>query len=315
VCGDFNNSGATDIFVVNDAHPNFLFENDGTGTFAEVGLARGVAYSYAGRANGNMGVDCGDYDNDGWLDLFTTSYTSEMPVLYRNIGGGMFEDATQASGAGAGSLHHVNWGTGFVDFNNDGHRDLFIAQGALDQNIHLWNKSTAFELRNVLLMSSGGGRFVDVSDRCGDGLDVVQSSRGTGFDDLNNNGLVDVVILNSGAAPTIIRNDTRNDNHWLQVLLRGVQANRDGIGAQVRVTAGGRMQLAEVHSGRGYQSHHGTRLHFGLGSAGHVERIEVRWIGGAGRDVIEDVAADRLIRIVEGLSPVLQSPAGARTRE
>jgi hypothetical protein len=133
VCGDFNNRGATDIFVANDMHPNLLFENDGTGRFTEVSLNRGAAFNFAGKINGNMGVDCGDFDNDGWLDLFTTSYINEMPVLYRNLGQALFEDATQASGAGAGSLRHVNWGTGFVDFNNNGHRDLFIAQGALDQ--------------------------------------------------------------------------------------------------------------------------------------------------------------------------------------
>ena len=299
VCGDFDNNGATDVFVVNDAHSNFLFENDGSGRFAEVGLTRGLAYSFTGRANGNMGVDCGDFDNDGWLDLFSTSYTNEMPVLYRNLGQGVFEDATQATGAGAASLHHVNWGTGFVDFNNDGHRDLFIAQGSLDQNIQLWNNSTDFKLRNTLLMNTGDGRFTDVSDRCGDGMYVVESSRGAGFDDLTNNGLIDVVVLNSAAPPTILRNDTRNDNHWLQIQLRGVHSNRDGIGAQVRVTAGGRTQLAEVHSGRGYQSHFGTRLHFGLGAIDRAERIEVRWIGG-GRDVIEDVEANRRIEVIEG---------------
>jgi enediyne biosynthesis protein E4 len=299
VCGDFNGNGATDIFIANDMQPNFLFENDGTGRFTEVGLDRGVAYNFAGRINGNMGVDCGDFDNDGWLDLFSTSYINEMPVLYRNLGGVMFEDATQATGAGAGSLRHVNWGTGFVDFNNNGHRDLFIAQGALDQNVHLWNARTAFALSNTLLMNTGHGSFVDVSDRCGDGLRVVHSSRGTGFDDLTNNGRIDVVILNSRAPPTILQNETRNDHHWLQVQLRGVRTNRDGVGAQVRVTASGRTQMAEVHSGRGYQSHFGTRLHFGLGSADRVQRVEVRWIGG-GRDVLEDVPADRLVSIIEG---------------
>jgi enediyne biosynthesis protein E4 len=299
VCGDFNNSGATDIFVANDMHPNLLFENDGTGRFTEVSLNRGAAFNFAGKINGNMGVDCGDFDNDGWLDLFTTSYINEMPVLYRNLGQALFEDVTQASGAGAGSLRHVNWGTGFVDFNNNGHRDLFIAQGALDQNVHLWNSRTAFELPNTLLMNTGDGRFVDVSDRCGDGLRVVRSSRGAGFDDLTNNGLIDVVVLNSRAPPTILRNDARNDNHWLQIQLRGVHSNRDAIGAQVRVTAGGRTQLAEVHSGRGYQSHFGTRLHFGLGAIDRAERIEVRWIGG-GRDVFEDVEANQRTDVIEG---------------
>ncbi len=154
--------------------------------------------------------------------------------------------------------------------------------------MHLWNARTAFALPNTLLMNTGHASFVDVSDRCGGGLRVVHSSRGAAFDDLTGDGRIDVVILNSRAPSTILQNETRNDHHWLQVQLRGIRSNRNGVGAQVRVMAGGRTQLAEVHSGRGYQSHFGTRLHIGLGTADRVQRIEVRWIGGR-RDVLEDL--------------------------
>lgn len=252
VCADYDNDGDTDVFVVNDALGNFLLQNDGSGHFEEVGLVLGLALNFAGIPLGNMGVDCGDYDNDGWLDFFTTSYSQELPVLYGNREGKFFDDVTSVTGAGAGSEPHVNWGTAFADFDSDGDRDLFVAVGHVDQDIHRWDSATAFRGRNILLENYGNGKFVNVSDHCGDGLDPVESSRGIGVDDLDNDGDLDVVILNSCAGATILRNDTESVHHWIQVELRGTQANRDGVGSHVRVTAGGRTQLAEVHSGRGY---------------------------------------------------------------
>ncbi len=298
VCADYDNDGDTDVFVVNDLEGNFLFENDGSGHFEEIGMMLGLGYNFEGVPTGSMGVDCGDYDSDGWLDFFMTCYSRELPILYRNQEGGRFCDVTSVTGAGTGSEPHVNWGTAFADFDNDGDRDLFVAHGHIDPDVHRWDSTMAFRVRNMLLENSGDGNFVNVSDHCGDGLEPVESSRGIGAEDLDNDGDSDVVILNSRAGATILRNDTETSNHWLQVELRGKRANRDGIGSHVRVTAGGRMQLAEVHSGRGYQSHHGMRLHFGLGACVHVERIEVRWLGG-GTQIVEDVEADQLVVIVE----------------
>jgi enediyne biosynthesis protein E4 len=298
VCADYDNDGDTDVFVDNDGDGNFFFENDGSGRFQEVGVSLGVAFNFSGSPLASMGVDCGDYDNDGWLDFFSTSYSQQLPALFRNRDGEFFEDVTSATGAGSGLEPHVNWGPAFADFDNDGDRDLFVAVGHVDQEVQHWNSSTAFRVRNRVLSNSGDGRFVDVTDGCGNGLDPVESSRGIGVDDLDNDGDLDVVILNSGAGPTILRNDTKNSNHWIQVELRGTQVNGDGVGSHVRVTAAGRTQLDEVHSGRGYQSHHGTRLHFGLGDCDRVERIEVRWLGG-GTQVIENVQADQLVVVVE----------------
>lgn len=298
VCLDYDNDGHTDIVIMNDVLGNFLFHNDGSGRFQEIGLLAGMAYNVDGIPLGSMGVDCADYDNDGWLDLFQTAYAGELPALYRNTGQGFFDDVTRLAGAGIGDYPHVNWGTGFADFNNNGHRDLFIGNGHLQDNIHLYSDSTTYEVRNTLLLNTGDGRFVDRSRSGGDGLLVQRSSRGVALDDLSNNGRIDVVILNARTGPTILGNDTQNDHHWLQIRLRGVRSNRDGVGAQVRVTAGGRTQIAEVHSGRGYQSHFGTRLHFGLGAADRVQRVEVRWVGGA-RDVLEDLPVDRRIVITE----------------
>jgi len=299
ICADYDDDGDTDVFVGNDGLANFLFENDGTGTFSESGLITGLAYDGSGSGQGTMGAECADYDNDGRLDFYVTAYQDDLATLYRNLGGGVFEDVTRMTGAGAGTLPHVNWGNGLVDLDNDGDRDLFIACGHLLDNVELWDSTTSYHARNLVLMHTGDGKFVDVSDQAGDGLAVKLSSRGAGFDDLDNDGDVDVVILNSRREPTILRNESPSGNHWLQVRLRGTTTNRDGVGARVKVVAGDLAQIDEVHSGRGYQGHYGMRLYFGLGRRKRVDRIEVRWIGG-GRDVLTDVAVDQLITVVEG---------------
>ncbi len=299
VCLDYDNDADTDIAVLNDVRGNFLFENDGKGHFEEVGLAAGIAYSADGMELGSMGFDCGDYNNDGWLDLYQTAYASELPALFENTGAGFFEDVTRATGAGAGCFPYVNWGTSLVDFDNDGDRDLFIANGHLQDNVHLYDTATSYEARNVLLMNNGDGHFIDVSDQCGNGLLPKLSSRGAAFDDLDNDGDIDAVVLNSRKGPTILRNDSPRDNHWIEIRLQGVESNRDGVGAQVRVRTGDLEQTDEVHSGRGYQSHYGLRLHFGLGERDHIDRIEVRWVGGK-VDVLEDVAPDQLLTIRQG---------------
>ncbi len=296
---DYDNDGDTDVFVCNDVRGNFFFQNDGTGKFEEVALMIGTAYNQFGKANGSMGVDSADYDNDGWLDFFMTSYQAELPVLYRNLGGGLFEDVALNAGVGDGCLPHVNWGNGFVDFDNDGDRDIFVANGHLEEYIEHMDDTTSYQTLNALFLNTGDGKFVNVAASAGDGMSVKACSRGTGFGDLDNDGDVDAVVLNSQEKPTILRNDTSSGNHWIQIRLRGVKTNRDGIGARVKVTAGDLVQIDEVHSGRGYQSHHGLRLHFGLGRRERVDRIEVRWIGG-GVDVLEDVAPDRLLTITEG---------------
>jgi hypothetical protein len=299
VCGDYDNDGDTDIIVANDRWGNFLFKNDGSGKFAEVGLTSGIAYDRGGNAQSSMGVACGDYDNDGWLDFQITSYQRELATLYKNQGGGFFDDVTRVTGAGAGTFGDVTWGNGFVDFDNDGDRDIFVARGHLDDNVEKYDDTGRYYARNLVLMNTGDGKFVDVSDQCGDGLTVTLASRGAAFDDLDNDGDIDVVILNSRREPTILRNDSAKDNHWIQIRLRGVKSNRDGVGAHVIVVSGNLKQVEEVHSGQGYQSHCGMQLHFGLGKRDHIDRVEVRWIG-AGVDVLENVPVDRVLTITEG---------------
>jgi enediyne biosynthesis protein E4 len=280
VCLDYNNDGHTDIAVANDVRGNFLFVNDGTGRFQEAGLLTGFAFNMDGRELGSMGVDCGDYDNDGWLDLFQTAYSNELPALFRNTGAGFFDDVTRKVGAGGRVFPHVNWGTGFVDFDNDGHRDLFIANGHLQDNVHLYDDTTSYEVKNVVLKNLGDGSFIDVSDSSGDGLAVKLSSRGAAFDDLDNDGRIDVVILNSRREPTILRNESPGEDHWVQMRLIGERTNRGAVGSRVTVAAGDLVQVAEVHSGRSYQSHFGSRLHFGLGPRARIDRLEIRWHAG-----------------------------------
>jgi hypothetical protein len=301
VCADYDNDGDTDIFIANDQMQNFLWQNDGAGRFEEAGLLAGVGYDMNGDEMGSMGVGCGDFNNDGLFDFYVTAYQQQFPSLYKNLGDGFFEDVTFLTQAGAGTVHTVTWGNDFADFDNDGDRDLFVALGHLADNVELWDKRSSYHATNLLYMNTGKEEFVNVSASAGDGMKVKLSSRGVGFDDLDNDGDVDVVVLNSRREPTILRNESPRQNHWLQVKLKGTRTNREGVGARVTVVAGDLTLIDEVHSGRGYQSHYGTRLYFGLGSRSNVDRIEVRWIGGS-VDVFHNVKADQLITLTEGRS-------------
>ena len=309
VCLDEDDDGDTDIFVLNDVAGNFLFRNDGSGRFEEVGLEVGLAYDMLGQPNGSMGVDCGDVDNDGWLDLWMTSYQGEKPVLYRNLAGKGFEDVTSRCGAAAGSIPWVKWGAGIVDFDGDGLRDLFIACGHINDLVGEFDDTTAYRNHNCLLRNIGG-RFNDLSAAAGLHAVGRHSARGAAFDDLDNDGDIDIVVLNSREAPTLLRNSDRErggSNHWLQVRLVGTIASRDAVGAGVRVVAGDLLLVDEVHSGRGYQGHFGSRLHFGLGDRDRVDRIEVRWIGGS-REVFAVEGVDRLVTLRQGEGAPVASP-------
>lgn len=297
VCADYDHDGDTDILVGNDVEANFLFQNDGTGHFKEVALWAGVAFDFGGLEHGSMGTACGDFNNDGLLDFHVTSYQQELATLYQNMGDGVFEDVTLKVGAGTGTRPNVTWGNAFVDLDNDGDRDLFVCCGDLDDNIGHYEEFTQYGVRNIVL-ENRQGRFVNVSDEIGEGLQARLSSRGAGFDDLDGDGDVDVVILNSRREPTLLRNDSDTTHHWLQVRLQGTRTNRDGVGAQVKVVAGDLVQVDEVHSGGGYQSHFGMRLHFGLAAHQRVDRMEIRWIGG-GTDVLENLPVDQAITVVE----------------
>jgi enediyne biosynthesis protein E4 len=310
ICADLDHDGDTDIYVLNDVQPSFLFLNDGSGNFEELGLPMNMAVSSAGEAMGNMGVDCADYDNDGWPDFYSTNYQAQWPVLLRNLGPAGFQDVTPLTGAGDGCYPLVNWGCGLVDFDNDGLRDIFIGNGHTEDNIDQRDATTCYRCSNIVLQNTATGKFVNVSRHCGIGSLPPRAARGVAFDDLDNDGDVDVVILNSRESPTILRNMDRElggRNHWLQLELVGVRTNRGGVGARVRVTCGDETWIGEVHSGRGYQSHWGSRLHFGLGGHARVDVLEVHWLGGE-TDVWKQLPVDRRLKVIEGNETVELAP-------
>lgn len=313
VCLDHDDDGDTDIYVGNDAlEGNFLFENDGRGNFRETALAAGVAVNRFGAEIGSMGTEAGDADGDGRIDLFVTDFQPDLPVLFRNLGRGQFEDVTAATAAGSGAWQFVTWGTAMADFDNDGRRDLFLACGHLNDNVESFDDTTSYRNHNLLLRNVEG-RFVDVSVAAGLHDLPRHAARGVACDDLDDDGDLDLVILNSREAPTILRNLDRErggTNHWCQVRLRGRRGNRDGVGAKVVLHAGDETFVDEVHAGRGYQGHFGTRLHFGLGAHRAIDRIEIRWIGG-GTETFDDVPIDRLTELTEGGGRAVAAPGSS----
>ena len=304
---DYDNDGDTDLFICNDVQPNFLLQNDGQGRFEEIANFAGVAYNGNGQALANMGVDAADYNNDGWLDFFSTNYQGTVPVLFENLGGGLLDDATDRTNAGAGCYLHVNWGCGFADLDNDGYRDLFIGNGHTEDNIESRMTGAVYHGHYVVLKNEFG-KFVNVSDQCGDGPQRKLAAKGMAVDDLDNDGDVDLVVLASRERPMILRNmymESQPRHHWLQIQLVGVTSNRNAVGARVTVSVGDLTLTDEVHSGRSYQSHSGSRLQFGLGPHDQVDQIEIRWNGGA-TEVIRNIAADQLVTIIEHTSSVAQ---------
>ncbi len=256
-----------------------------------------------------MGVDAADIDGDGLLDLLTTDYQDELPVLYRNQGSGLFEDMTTRAKIDVGLLPHVKWGVGLVDIDNDADRDAYIACGHFLDNIRFVDDRTDQKVASFLLLNDGRGRFSNVSKRAGSGLQVVATVRaGAAFDDLDNDGDTDIVVLNSDGPPTLVRNDSRLDKHWIDVRLIGRKSNRSAAGASVRVTSGGKTQVLAVHLGRGYQSHYGTRLHFGLDKAQSIEHLEIRWPSGAVQTIEPaQLVIDSAIDILEASQPARNS--------
>jgi hypothetical protein len=244
-----------------------------------------------------MGVNLGDYDDDGRFDVLVTDYQKQPTTLYRNLGKLRFQDVTVATGAGTGSIPLVTWGCGLVDFDNDGQLELFTAAGHLQDTVDQFDQSSTYKQRNVLL-GRRDARFTDITDESGTGLQVAESSRGAVFGDLDNDGDIDVVIQNARARPTLLINQTVQTNNWAMFKLVGAHSNRSAIGAVVRLTAGGRTQVDEVRSGRGYQSAEDLRLHFGLGQAKIVDRLEIRWPSGQSQ-ALTHVEPNTIHHIVE----------------
>ena len=300
VCFDSNGDGWTDVFIANDSMENFLFVNRGNGTFEETGIAAGVALGEDGKAEAGMGVDAADYDGDGRPDLFVTHLDLELNRLYRNNGDGTYDDATYRSKIGARNFRMSGFGTRFIDYDNDGWRDLFIANGHVLDNVELFHKDTT-HAEPTTMYRNVRGSFEDVTSQLGPALLVQQVGRAAAFADFDNDGDTDILVTSNGGAPRLLRNDGGNSRHWIQLRLIGVRSNRDGIGARVKLTAGGFTQMDEAKGGMSYQSAHDPRLHFGLGVAARADSIEIRWPSGQ-VDRLVDVAADRVVTVREGSS-------------
>jgi hypothetical protein len=314
ICADYDRDGDTDVFVLNDVAHNYFWENDGRGHFTEVGLERGLAFDAQGRYLASMGVDCADYDNDGWLDFFHTAYSEQMPALYRNSGRGFFEEVAALAIPGTSLFPNINWGCNFVDLDNDGWVDLFVANGNTQDNLEDLAAHITYRARNSVLRNLGNGKFVEITDEVGDGLAVVESSRGSAADDLDNDGRIDIVVLNARTLPTIIRNESHlPGHHWVHLTLLGTTSNREGVGSHVVLKAGGLTQTREVHSGRSYQGHCGTRLHFGIGKVSIIERLEVRWHAGK-TQVFENLPANSWWIVIQDHSEALQVPLSPENR-
>lgn len=279
VAADYDLDGHIDVFVANDAVANFLYRNRGDGTFEDVTLISGTGYDRNGRPQSCMGTDFGDYDRDGKLDLMVTNLEFETHTLYRNKGDGTFEDSTQEAGLAQATFYYAGWGTKFFDFDNDGFQDLFIANGGLLDNIELHKKGVTYA-QSKLLLKNLNGRFVNATKQYGPDLLKPTVARGAAFGDYDNDGDIDVLVLNNGQPPNLFRNDGGNLNHWLEMKLVGTKSNRNAIGALVTVVAGDLKLVDQVKGGGSYLSANDYRLHFGLGERAQIDSLEIRWPSG-----------------------------------
>ncbi|MBI4605114.1 MAG: CRTAC1 family protein [Planctomycetes bacterium] len=299
IAADLNDDGHQDIYVANDMTANYLFLGDGKGKFAETGLLSGAALGEGGEELGSMGVDAADYDGDQHLDLCVTNYQDQINNLYRCSGPAAYEEMARLAGISPGGLPEVSWGVGFFDFDCDGAPDLFIANGHLNPGTRLMDESTSYAQPKKLFRNAGQGRFENVTAGAGAAVGRPRVSRGAAFGDIDNDGDVDAVVVEAQGSPEVLRNDGGSSGAWCLVELRGAGRNRDGLGARVTLSAGGRTLIAERRGSGSYLSANDPRLHFGLGPARVIDRIAVRWPDGS-RDMHEGLPVRRLIRITQG---------------
>lgn len=306
VCfGDYNDDGWPDLYLANDQVPCDLYENEGGRRFRNVGLASGTAFSRDGARQGGMGVDWGDFDNDGRLDLFVTTFYQQPKSLYRNEGGGLFSEVSDVAGILAPTLPYVAFGTRFFDFDNDGRRDLFIANGHIRDNAEQLDPGIRYRQPMQLFRNEGEAGFRDLSHQAGAAFDRPIVGRAVAFGDWDNDGDVDLLVVDADGPPLLLRNEVGNRNNWIGVRALTGPGKRDAIGARVAVTAAGRRQIAEVTPGASFLATNDPRVYFGLGDAARVERLEIRWPSGRTEER-RDLPVNRFLTLVEpsGRSPL-----------
>jgi len=294
---DFNNDGWQDIYVACDSTSSTLYRNNKDGTFTDVSLETGTAYNEDGNAQAGMGVTIGDYDNNGFPDIFKTHFADDLPILYRNSGREFYEDASRL--AGFDHTRYVQWGTGFADFDNDGLQDILTVTGNVYPEVEKYFKEYPHRSPRLLYQNLGNSRFKDVSNISGTGITEPKSSRGCAFGDFDNDGDVDVLVMNMNEPPLLLRNDLKSSNNWLKIKLVGTKSNRDGIGSRVIVKIGERVQMQELTAQTSYYSVNDSRLNFGLGAAKQADSVEIRWASGQ-TETIKNVAVNKMVTIKEG---------------
>ena len=299
VMGDYNRDGRLDIYVANDSTPSALYQNNGDGTFADVGPQSGTAYSADGQEQAGMGVEFGDYDNDGWLDLVKGNFSDDTKNLYRNNRNGTFTDQTYFAGIGGTAWLFTTFGAEFLDYDNDGWKDIIFANGQTFPQMDKYPTGITYAERNMLFHNLRNGKFDEVGLRSGPALALKKVSRGLATADYDNDGDLEFAISNMNASPDLIRHERKSVNHSILLKLIGTKSNKSGIGAKVRVVAGGLTQFDEVRSGGSYLSSPDARLHFGLGAATRADRIEIEWPSET-REIVTDVTTDQIVVLKEG---------------
>jgi hypothetical protein len=293
---DVDRDGDADIYVANDLVRNFLYRNKGDGTFEDIAYAAGVGFDINGKAQAGMGVDCGDVDGNGYPELFVTNFAEELNTLYDNRGEGVFEDVTQKAGLGSGFLP-LGFGTKMYDVDNDGDLDLHVTNGHVIDNVRLYQPKLTYEQKDLLYENSGG-RFKDIAAASGPALQAARVGRGLAVADFDNDGYLDVVITSVGKRPVLLKNQAARKGNWLEIRAQGTASNAFGLGATVRVQAGGTTQVREINNVASYLSSNDTRLHVGLGDAKIATQIEIRWPSGR-RQTLREVHANQILVVKE----------------
>lgn len=303
---DYDNDGWPEIYVACDSTPNLLYHNEGNGTFTDIGLISGSAVNEDGQEQAGMGVSAADYDLDGLIDLVKTNFVDDTPTLYRNNGDGTFTDVTHPSRLGV-NTRFLGWGVAFFDFDHDGWKDIVMVNGHVYPEVDAHFTNSPYKQERELFWNLRDGTFLDVSGRAGPGMLDRRASRGAAVGDLDNDGSLEIVINNMNDTPSLLKNSGEKRN-WIQIRTVGRQSNRDGIGARVTVIAGGLKQIDEVRSGGSYLSQNDLRLHFGIGDAAKVERVEILWPSGR-KEGFENLKANQIVVLEEGRGTLLAPPA------
>jgi hypothetical protein len=297
---DVDDDGWLDLAVANDSVPKYLYRNKHDGTFEDISYLSGFALNDEGREQAAMGIAVGDYNRDGKLDFYVTNFSDDYNTLYRNDGDASFSDVSARAGIAALTIPFLGWGTGFLDYDNDGLLDIFVANGHVYPGVDQQDWGTTWAQRPLLFRNRDGAKFEEVPAAMGSGLAIVVPARGAAFGDLFNDGHIDVVLNNMDSAPALLRNIVKTSNHWLTFkLVGGPKSPRDAIGAKVFVSTGAVRQRADVFSGGSYASSSDQRLHFGLGAATKVDKVEIRWPSGLKQEITVP-AVDRIYTVVEG---------------